>query len=103
MGGTEVGRDEGARSAAAVATSALVPRMPPGSADAARPTAARNLRRRSLAWAELLRLPALFTVPDDALAGAAATAARPNSSFVCLFVAGLAPLGQRFGRQVSVT
>ncbi|NEC71482.1 prenyltransferase, partial [Streptomyces rochei] len=29
------------------------------------------------AWAELLRLPALFTVPGDALAGAAATGAAP--------------------------
>lgn len=33
---------------------------------------------RSLAWAELLRLPALFTVPGDALAGAAAASARPT-------------------------
>uniref|UniRef100_UPI00389A220E hypothetical protein n=1 Tax=Streptomyces cyaneochromogenes TaxID=2496836 RepID=UPI00389A220E len=72
--------------------------MPPDTADAGRPTEARNLRRRSLTWAELLCLAALFTVPGDALAGAAATAARPNS----LFVAGPAPLGRRFGRKVSV-
>ncbi|WP_246101578.1 SCO3242 family prenyltransferase [Streptomyces cyaneus] len=50
-----------------------------------------------LAWAELLRLPALFTVPGDALAGAAATAAHPNSrtllaigSSLCLYEAGMA-------------
>ncbi len=49
------------------------------------------------AWAELLRLPALFTVPGDALAGAAATAATPNSrtllaigSSLCLYEAGMA-------------
>jgi hypothetical protein len=52
---------------------------------------------RSLAWAELLRLPALFTVPGDALAGVAATAAAPNSrtllaigSSLCLYEAGMA-------------
>ncbi|MEV0171426.1 SCO3242 family prenyltransferase [Streptomyces sp. NPDC050803] len=51
----------------------------------------------ALAWAELLRLPALFTVPGDALAGAAATAAPPNSrtllaigSSLCLYEAGMA-------------
>ena len=52
---------------------------------------------RRLAWAELLRLPALFTVPGDVLAGAATTAAAPNprtllaigSSF-CLYEAGMA-------------
>nr|WP_307624283.1 UbiA family prenyltransferase [Streptomyces sp. V3I7] len=49
------------------------------------------------AWAELLRLPALFTVPGDALAGAAAVADRPNSrtllaigSSLCLYEAGMA-------------
>ena len=52
---------------------------------------------RRLAWAELLRLPALFTVPGDALAGAAATATTPNSrtllaigSSLCLYEAGMA-------------
>ncbi|MGW3284160.1 SCO3242 family prenyltransferase [Streptomyces sp. NPDC001002] len=52
---------------------------------------------RRLAWAELLRLPALFTVPGDALAGAAATATTPNSrtllaigSSLCLYTAGMA-------------
>ncbi len=49
------------------------------------------------AWAELLRLPALFTVPGDALAGAAAAAPHPNSrtllavcSSLCLYEAGMA-------------
>ncbi|MFF8970733.1 SCO3242 family prenyltransferase [Streptomyces sp. NPDC014995] len=49
------------------------------------------------AWAELLRLPALCTVPGDALAGAAALTARPNhrtllaiASSVCLYEAGMA-------------
>jgi hypothetical protein len=52
---------------------------------------------RARAWAELLRLPALFTVPGDALAGAAATAAAPNprtllaiGSSLCLYEAGMA-------------
>ncbi|MCX4237520.1 UbiA family prenyltransferase [Streptomyces sp. A15ISP2-DRY2] len=49
------------------------------------------------AWVELLRLPALFTVPGDALAGAAAAGVRPNSrtllaigSSLCLYEAGMA-------------
>ncbi|MPY46864.1 prenyltransferase, partial [Streptomyces phyllanthi] len=49
------------------------------------------------AWAELLRLPALFTVPGDALAGAAAAGARPGprtllaiGSSLCLYEAGMA-------------
>ncbi|MFJ9584381.1 SCO3242 family prenyltransferase [Streptomyces acidicola] len=53
---------------------------------------------KARAWAELLRLPALFTVPGDALAGAAAAgAARPNArtllaigSSLCLYEAGMA-------------
>ncbi|MFE7972641.1 SCO3242 family prenyltransferase [Streptomyces shenzhenensis] len=52
---------------------------------------------RARAWAELLRLPALFTVPGDALAGAAAVAARPGprtllaiGSSLCLYEAGMA-------------
>ncbi|MFD9864869.1 UbiA family prenyltransferase [Streptomyces alboflavus] len=52
-----------------------------------------NLR----AWAELLRLPALFTVPGDALAGAVATGLRPGrgtflaiGSSLCLYEAGMA-------------
>jgi len=53
--------------------------------------------RRLRAWAELLRLPALFTVPGDALAGVAAAGARPNprtllaiGSSLCLYEAGMA-------------
>ncbi|GGQ96711.1 hypothetical protein GCM10010251_09420 [Streptomyces aurantiogriseus] len=52
---------------------------------------------RAWAWAELLRLPALFTVPGDALAGAAALTAHPNhrtllavASSLCLYEAGMA-------------
>ncbi|MEU2859981.1 SCO3242 family prenyltransferase [Streptomyces mirabilis] len=54
-------------------------------------------RARTRAWAELLRLPALFTVPGDALAGAATTGNRPNprtllaiASSLCLYEAGMA-------------
>ncbi|MEU3931040.1 SCO3242 family prenyltransferase [Streptomyces sp. NPDC029044] len=53
--------------------------------------------RRSRAWAELLRLPALFSVPGDALAGVAATGSAPGSrtllaigSSLCLYEAGMA-------------
>ncbi|MFJ9175210.1 SCO3242 family prenyltransferase [Streptomyces sp. NPDC102360] len=52
---------------------------------------------RSRAWAELLRLPALLTVPGDALAGAAAAGARPTrgtilavGASVSLYAAGMA-------------
>lgn len=52
---------------------------------------------RLRAWAELLRLPALFTVPGDVLAGAAAAGGRPGArtllavgSSVCLYEAGMA-------------
>ncbi|THC51372.1 SCO3242 family prenyltransferase [Streptomyces sp. A1499] len=48
-------------------------------------------------WAELLRLPALFTVPGDAFAGAATTGLAPNhrtllalTSSLCLYEAGMA-------------
>lgn len=48
-------------------------------------------------WAELLRVSALFTVPGDALAGAAAAGLRPNrrtalavGSSLCLYEAGMA-------------
>lgn len=48
------------------------------------------------AWAELLRISALFTVPGDALAGAAAAGAAPNrrtllavGSSLCLYEAGM--------------
>ncbi|MCX4696897.1 SCO3242 family prenyltransferase [Streptomyces sp. NBC_01408] len=49
------------------------------------------------AWAELLRVPAVFTVPGDALAGAAAAGVRPGRRSVlavgaslCLYEAGMA-------------
>ncbi|MFF7969478.1 SCO3242 family prenyltransferase [Streptomyces sp. NPDC007903] len=49
------------------------------------------------AWGELLRLPALFTVPGDVLAGAATAPGRPGprtlwaiSSSLCLYEAGMA-------------
>ncbi|MET9155193.1 SCO3242 family prenyltransferase [Streptomyces griseoflavus] len=52
---------------------------------------------RAAAWAELLRLPALFTVPGDALAGAAAAGVRPGprtllaiGSSLSLYAAGMA-------------
>lgn len=58
---------------------------------------ARATGGRGRAWAELLRLPALFTVPGDALAGAAAVAARPNrgtllatGASLSLYAAGMA-------------
>ncbi|RST08614.1 UbiA family prenyltransferase, partial [Streptomyces sp. WAC05374] len=64
-------------------------------ASAASGERARGVRRR--AWAELLRVSALFSVPGDALAGAAAVGARPNrgtalaiGSSLCLYEAGMA-------------
>ncbi|WP_408909478.1 SCO3242 family prenyltransferase [Streptomyces solicavernae] len=52
---------------------------------------------RARDWAELLRISALFTVPGDALAGAAAIGVRPNThtlaaigSSLCLYEAGMA-------------
>ncbi|CAM5615787.1 SCO3242 family prenyltransferase [Streptomyces purpurascens] len=69
---------------------------PEGGADGTAPCA-RTGRSRRRAWAELLRLPALFSVPGDALAGTAATGAAPNSrtllaigSSLCLYEAGMA-------------
>ncbi len=55
-------------------------------------------RRASLGdWAELLRVSALFTVPGDALAGAAASGTRPRgrtllaiAASLCLYEAGMA-------------
>ncbi|MFD7322958.1 SCO3242 family prenyltransferase [Streptomyces sp. NPDC059875] len=55
------------------------------------------MKGRAASWAELLRVSALFTVPGDALAGAAATGLRPNrstllaiGSSLCLYEAGMA-------------
>ncbi|MEV4994491.1 UbiA family prenyltransferase [Streptomyces niveus] len=52
---------------------------------------------RLRAWAELLRVSALFTVPGDALAGAASAGVRPNrgtalavGASLCLYEAGMA-------------
>ncbi|MEV8536622.1 SCO3242 family prenyltransferase [Streptomyces sp. NPDC051211] len=54
-------------------------------------------RGRRRAWAELLRVSAVFTVPGDALAGAAAAGVRPGArtglavgASVCLYEAGMA-------------
>ncbi|MFF3339934.1 UbiA family prenyltransferase [Streptomyces flavidovirens] len=53
--------------------------------------------RRLAAWAELLRVSALFTVPGDAVAGAASIGVRPNrgtalavGASLCLYEAGMA-------------
>ncbi|MEU6439476.1 SCO3242 family prenyltransferase [Streptomyces sp. NPDC047046] len=61
------------------------------------PAPAPGTRSRLGAWAELLRVSALFTVPGDALAGAAASgAARPRTTALaigcslCLYEAGMA-------------
>ncbi|MYX52856.1 prenyltransferase, partial [Streptomyces sp. SID8385] len=52
---------------------------------------------RLAAWGELLRVSAAFSVPGDALAGAAASGARPGrrtllaaGSSLCLYEAGMA-------------
>lgn len=57
----------------------------------------RTPRARLRDWAELLRVSALFTVPGDALAGAAAAGLRPNrgtayavGASLCLYEAGMA-------------
>lgn len=54
-------------------------------------------RQRLRAWAELLRVSALFSVPGDALAGAAAVGHRPGrgtalaiGASLCLYEAGMA-------------
>ncbi|WP_406357900.1 SCO3242 family prenyltransferase [Streptomyces sp. NBC_01635] len=63
----------------------------------AAPRTFRSRSGRAGAWAELLRLPALFTVPGDVLAGTAAAGARPGprtllaiGSSLCLYEAGMA-------------
>ncbi|MDQ0792866.1 SCO3242 family prenyltransferase [Streptomyces sp. B1I3] len=57
----------------------------------------RRIRTDLRAWAELLRVSALFTIPGDALAGAAAAGRRPDRGTVlavgaslCLYEAGMA-------------
>ncbi|MFD5335317.1 SCO3242 family prenyltransferase [Streptomyces hawaiiensis] len=70
---------------------------PEGTAGDTASCACTGRSRRRRAWAELLRLPALFSVPGDALAGTAATGSAPNSrtllaigSSLCLYEAGMA-------------
>ncbi|MFE7773470.1 SCO3242 family prenyltransferase [Streptomyces sp. NPDC057445] len=65
--------------------------MPPGAG------AAPGRGGTARAWAELLRVSALFTVPGDALAGAASAGLRPNRgtalavvASLCLYEAGMA-------------
>ncbi|MDQ1035055.1 4-hydroxybenzoate polyprenyltransferase [Streptomyces sp. V3I8] len=91
--------------AARVARTSGAEASPEGTARPSRPQpprpgpgpASRAAGSRLRAWAELLRVPALFTVPGDALAGAAAAGVRPNSrtllaigSSLCLYEAGMA-------------
>ncbi|MFD5448478.1 SCO3242 family prenyltransferase [Streptomyces sp. NPDC127100] len=83
----------GPRASAGAASGAATPAAP---GDAASRTPGRRSGRAG-AWAELLRLPALFTVPGDALAGAAAAGACPGprsllavGSSLCLYEAGMA-------------
>ncbi|MGQ4713566.1 SCO3242 family prenyltransferase [Streptomyces anulatus] len=66
-------------------------------AASARGAARGELRQRLRAWAELLRVSALFSVPGDALAGAAAVGRRPGrgtalaiGASLCLYEAGMA-------------
>lgn len=61
------------------------------------PAPALSAAGRLRAWAELLRVPAVFTVPGDALAGAAAAGVRPGrrsilavGASLCLYEAGMA-------------
>lgn len=68
---------------------------PDNDQDRAVPVRGRRARLRD--WAELLRVSALFTVPGDALAGAAAAGVRPgrNTAYaigasLCLYEAGMA-------------
>ncbi|MGW7514096.1 UbiA family prenyltransferase [Streptomyces sp. NPDC054796] len=62
-----------------------------------RPVPGRLVKGRGAAWLQLLRVSALFTVPGDALAGAAVTGCRPNrgtalavGASLCLYEAGMA-------------
>ncbi|MFJ2293576.1 SCO3242 family prenyltransferase [Streptomyces sp. NPDC087894] len=77
------------------------PTAPPYSLSGARGTAPApdrpSTRERLRAWAELLRVSALFTVPGDALAGAAAVGRHPDrgtalavGASLCLYEAGMA-------------
>ncbi|MFH8496030.1 SCO3242 family prenyltransferase [Streptomyces coeruleorubidus] len=68
-----------------------------GDVGATTPCGCADRPARGRAWAELLRLPALFSVPGDTLAGTAASGAPPNArtllaigSSLCLYEAGMA-------------
>ncbi|WP_455772625.1 SCO3242 family prenyltransferase [Streptomyces hydrogenans] len=68
-----------------------------GAARRAAPASGRGSGGRIRAWAELLRVSALFSVPGDALAGAAAAGLRPGrgtayavGASLCLYEAGMA-------------
>ncbi|MET9541488.1 SCO3242 family prenyltransferase, partial [Streptomyces sp. NPDC006553] len=52
-------------------------------------TRRRTGRAQAWAWAELLRVSALFSVPGDALAGAAAAGVRPGRGTLCAIGASL--------------
>ncbi|WP_306311422.1 UbiA family prenyltransferase, partial [Streptomyces hydrogenans] len=68
-----------------------------GAARRAAPASGRGSGGRIRAWAELLRVSALFSVPGDVLAGAAAAGLRPGrgtayavGASLCLYEAGMA-------------
>ncbi|MGW4625157.1 SCO3242 family prenyltransferase [Streptomyces rubiginosohelvolus] len=91
--GTEAGGRIGP-GAGAGADSGTGPTAGPGVSSAAAPGAP---RQRLRAWAELLRVSALFSVPGDALAGVAAVGRRPGrgtalaiGASLCLYEAGMA-------------
>ncbi|WP_432118293.1 SCO3242 family prenyltransferase [Streptomyces sp. bgisy032] len=90
-------RDHRAGTAAAEAPPPRYRSDPADTAPAAPPCDCLDRSRRGRAWAELLRLPALFSVPGDALAGAAAAGGTLGSrtllaigSSLCLYEAGMA-------------
>ncbi|MFE2973215.1 SCO3242 family prenyltransferase [Streptomyces sp. NPDC059258] len=93
--GTEAGGRIGpVAGSGAGADSATGPTAGPGVSSA---TAPGGPRQRLRAWAELLRVSALFSVPGDALAGAAAVGRRPGrgtalaiGASLCLYEAGMA-------------
>ncbi|WP_326719618.1 MULTISPECIES: UbiA family prenyltransferase [unclassified Streptomyces] len=100
--GTEAGIEAGSRASGEAAVEAGSETWSKAAAETGSGTGTKvgveaGSKAKAKAWAELLRLPALFTVPGDALAGAAAVGARPNSrtllaigSSLCLYEAGMA-------------
>ncbi|MGI5479775.1 SCO3242 family prenyltransferase [Streptomyces lavendofoliae] len=90
--GTAGGAGAGAAGPAGAGPAGADPAGRAGERTGVRP---RGTRRR--AWAELLRVSALFSVPGDALAGASAVGLRPSrrtalaiGSSLCLYEAGMA-------------